>query len=141
MNLRHTVLGLLCFLAAGFLVPSTVSAQSASVAASKIEGILYSNLPEAQMVTSLQPYVRGGEKLDAFIQSTKIAQPTCFGTGPGAQICMFHNGLILAVDPDGIIRVIQRKEQTINGVHYSKACIGPCSLTWHGYILSLGNDS
>jgi hypothetical protein len=138
---RQTVRPLLGLLIAGCLSQPIAGATPASGPASQIETIIYSSLSDKAMLAHLQPYIRIGEKFSVFTNSTKLSPSFCFGTGPGAQICMFPFGLTIAVDPDGFIRILQRDARTIDGRAYSKMCIGPCSLSWHGYVLGLGNDS
>ena len=139
MNWRQIAWFSLGLLTTGCLAQPVAAAQPASGPASKIETIIYSSLSDKAMLARLQPYIRVGEKYSDFTNSTKLSPSFCFGTGPGAQICMFPFGLTIAVDPDGVIRILQRKARTIDGRAYSKMCIGPCSLSWHGYLLGLGN--
>lgn len=113
---------------------TTQVAANPRATAAAIDAIIYSDLPAAQMLDRLKPYVQLMQTEDDFLARSGLQPAFAFGSGPGVMDETFDScGIDLVIDPDKKIRIIRRSEGTHEGKSYPAMSISERGFTWNGY--------
>ncbi|NZA27706.1 hypothetical protein H0E84_15095 [Luteimonas sp. SJ-92] len=117
------------------IAPFDSHGQSRDTASSDdIASIIYSALPEEQMLQALSDYIAIGDELGKFKERTGLDLGLCLVGGPGVISCSHESGLQIIADPDGIVRILRRSEKTIEGKKFNEQSISTNILEWKGYV-------
>lgn len=102
--------------------------------ASQIDLIIYSTLPEAEMLERLASFIRLGDTVEIFKKRTGLHRLYYMGHGPGVMdYTSAECGLAFTADPDGVVVIIGRQEHIAGEMTYQQQSLSAPFFSRDGY--------